>query len=75
MAGEIVVCAGGLTSNPCNTVMPSMAFAPIIIGATFTQLPTTTTSAPPIPEYPYGLTLLAILLVIGYGLVRRRINY
>ncbi len=36
---------------------------------------TTTTSAPPIPEYPYGLVLLAILLVIGYGLVRRRINY
>jgi hypothetical protein len=31
--------------------------------------------APPIPEYPYGLTLLAILLVIGYGVVRRRINY
>ena len=33
------------------------------------------TPTPPIPEYPYGLTLLAILLVIGYGLVRRRINY
>jgi hypothetical protein len=32
-------------------------------------------AAPPIPEYPYGLPLLAILLVIAYGLVRRRINY
>jgi hypothetical protein len=32
-------------------------------------------STPPIPEYPYGMPLLAILLVIGYGLVRRRINY
>ncbi len=26
----------------------------------------------PIPEYPYGLTLLAILLVMGYGVVRRK---
>ena len=30
---------------------------------------------PPIPEYPLGLPLLAILFVIGYGVVRRRINY
>ncbi|MGP8069437.1 MAG: hypothetical protein ACLP5V_06065 [Candidatus Bathyarchaeia archaeon] len=35
----------------------------------------TTTTTLPIPEYPYGLPLLAILLVIGYGVVRRRINY
>jgi hypothetical protein len=33
------------------------------------------TPPPPIPEYPLGLSLLAILLVIGYGLVRRRMNY
>ena len=26
----------------------------------------------PIPEYPFGLPLLAILTIIGYGLVRRR---
>lgn len=32
----------------------------------------TVNSAPPIPEYPLGLPLLAILTVIGYGLVRRR---
>ena len=28
--------------------------------------------APPIPEYPIGLPIIAILMVIGYGLVRRR---
>jgi len=27
---------------------------------------------PPIPEYPLGLALLAILMVISYGLIRRR---
>lgn len=31
-------------------------------------------TATPIPEYPLGLPLLAILLVVGYGLVRRRIK-
>jgi hypothetical protein len=30
------------------------------------------TPASPIPEYPLGLPILAILMVIGYGLVRRR---
>jgi len=30
------------------------------------------TVTPPIPEYPLGLPLLAILTVVGYGLVRRR---
>jgi len=28
--------------------------------------------APPIPEYPLGLPILATLMIIGYGLVRRR---
>jgi hypothetical protein len=27
---------------------------------------------PPIPEYPLGLPILAILTIIGYGLIRRR---
>ena len=31
-------------------------------------------AAPPIPEYPLGLPILAILTIIGYGLVRRRTN-
>jgi hypothetical protein len=33
---------------------------------------TTTTTAPPIPEYPLGLPLLAILMIIAYGLIKRR---
>ncbi len=55
------------TANPAITQVVTLTVDP---AAT-----TTTTSAPLIPEYPYGLTLLAILLVIGYGVVRRRINY
>jgi hypothetical protein len=43
----------------------------VMIADAVQGLPTT----PPIPEYPLGLPLLAILLVIGYGVVRRRINY
>ncbi len=39
---------------------------------TVTTTVTTTTAAPPIPEYPLGLPILAILAVIGYGLIRRR---
>jgi hypothetical protein len=30
------------------------------------------TPAPPIPEYPLGLPLLAIFMVVTYGLIRRR---
>ncbi|MGP8070724.1 MAG: hypothetical protein ACLP5V_12620 [Candidatus Bathyarchaeia archaeon] len=29
-------------------------------------------AAPPIPEYPYGLPLLAIFTVLAYGVIRRR---
>lgn len=32
----------------------------------------TVNAAPPIPEYPFGLPLLAIFTIIGYGLVRRK---
>ena len=28
--------------------------------------------APPIPEYPLGLPILAIFMIIGYGVIRRR---
>jgi hypothetical protein len=35
-------------------------------------LKATFTPVPPIPEYPLGLPILAILMIIGYGLVRRR---
>ena len=36
-------------------------------------LPLTVTSA--IPEYPLGLSILAVFMIVGYGLVRRRTRY
>ncbi|MGA2626096.1 MAG: hypothetical protein ABSF63_03415 [Candidatus Bathyarchaeia archaeon] len=32
-------------------------------------------STPPIPEYPIGLPILAIFMIIGYGLIRRKTRY
>lgn len=60
-AGQYNVFDSGDSSCTSFTVVPAVT--------------TTTSTASPIPEYPYGLPLLAILLVIGYRLVRRRINY
>jgi len=34
--------------------------------------PLTINAAPPIPEYPYGLAILAIFMTLGYGLIKRR---
>jgi hypothetical protein len=28
----------------------------------------------PIPEYPFGLAVLAVLMIIGYGVIRRRVT-
>jgi len=30
---------------------------------------------PPIPEYPVGLVVLAVFMIIGYGVIRRRTRY
>ena len=35
----------------------------------------TVNQAPPIPEYPYGLPLLAIFMVITYGVIRRKTKH
>jgi hypothetical protein len=43
---------------------------PVVNGGTVCAV--TTTTAPPIPEYPIGLPILAILTIIAYGLIRRR---
>jgi hypothetical protein len=29
-------------------------------------------STPPVPEYSFGLAVLAIFMIIGYGVIRRR---
>jgi hypothetical protein len=34
----------------------------------------TVTAGPPIPEYPLGLPLLAIFMVLGYAVIKRRIR-
>lgn len=43
---------------------PSIISTPVTV--------TVNPAAPPIPEYPLGLPILAIFMIIGYGLVRRR---
>ncbi|MGA2628413.1 MAG: hypothetical protein ABSF63_15290 [Candidatus Bathyarchaeia archaeon] len=37
-----------------------------------TPFSVTAATAPPIPEYPYGLPLLAILAIFAYGVIRRK---
>lgn len=48
----------------------------VYVWSTHTQVsvddPLTVAAAPPIPEYPFGLSLLAILMIVGYAVVRRR---
>jgi hypothetical protein len=33
-----------------------------------------TTTAPPIPEYPLGLPILAIFMLVAYGVIKRKIS-
>lgn len=76
-------------TEPQAAIAPSLVVSPISLsrGAgslgpdsiLIQQLPIPTFNlivdpAPPIPEYPLGLPILAILMIIGYGLVRRRNN-
>jgi hypothetical protein len=62
-----VSCTSGPTVNPCQIITPDTTGFTVTIEATFTQTPT-----PPIPEYPLGLPLLAILALLAYGVIRRR---
>ena len=34
--------------------------------------PFTVSSAPSIPEYPFGLAILAVFMIIGYGVIKRK---
>jgi hypothetical protein len=45
------------------------------IGGSFDQAFTVGSPAPPIPEYPIGLPILAIFMIIGYGVIRRKTRY
>jgi len=59
-------------SSPATWSSPGTGNASDNLRVTYTTPSTTTTTSPPIPEYPFGLVVLAILMIIGYGLVRRR---
>lgn len=45
---------------------------PVTDSAGATPFSVTAATTPPIPEYPYGLPLLAILTVIAYSVIRRK---
>ncbi|MGP8128579.1 MAG: hypothetical protein ACLP9D_12345 [Candidatus Bathyarchaeia archaeon] len=38
----------------------------------FASLTVTATSGPPIPEYPLGLAVLAVFMILAYGVIRRK---
>jgi hypothetical protein len=56
-----------VSENPPGDNGPACVDFTIIPAAT-----STTTSAPPIPEYPLGLPILAILTIFAYCIIRRR---
>ena len=58
-------CLGGPTVNPCQVQIPVGTNFAGTIGATFTPIP-------PVPEYPIGLPLLAIFMVLAYAVIKRR---
>ena len=66
--------AGAGSDQPASGSSVTMSWS-ISQGGVFWSLvavPLTPVTSPPIPEYPFGLSLLAILMIVGYGLVRRR---
>ena len=54
------------TSTGAVTNVGSTLISTIMDGIAWTSI------APPIPEYPFGLPILAIFMIISYGLIRRR---
>jgi hypothetical protein len=84
-------CAGSPLLTMSTWTSASGAFGPVTIPtsslsvgthcveavgvvSTVTEL-LTVDPAPPIPEYPFGLSLLAIFMVIGYGVIRRKAKH
>ena len=63
-----VTLTGGLTSGSYSAQVEDGSADLFGVCVPFTVM----SSAPPIPEYPLGLPLLAILTVIAYGVIRRR---
>jgi hypothetical protein len=58
-----------LTPGPYCVVLPASFFRGLAGSGFSTGLDVI---APPIPEYPIGLPLLVIFMIIGYGVIKRR---
>jgi hypothetical protein len=61
------ISTSSLTPGDTYCVYGGTAFSATILSAYLTVLPATV-----IPEYPIGLSILAIFMVIGYGVIRRK---
>ncbi len=61
-SGSSVTMSWSLVTQEPSSSSWSLVAVPLIPVAT----------PPPIPEYPLGLPILAILMLIGYGVIRRR---
>lgn len=78
-AGTYPMTATLSIPSPCpSTRAGAPCFGDLLVGLTTgTETPSFNLIVNPtvIPEYPLGLPLLAILTVIAFGLIRRRIRY
>lgn len=87
IAGSPVTAGSSFTLSPSGTSLflfeeysTSAVTSPTTFPATYTSefswfeigLVLNPAPTPPIPEYPFGLLILAILMLIGYGVIRRR---
>jgi hypothetical protein len=63
-----ITVPGGFAADTYAVVAQDTSYAAVEVSSACNFL----TVAPPIPEYPIGLPILAILMLFGYGLVRRR---
>jgi hypothetical protein len=80
LQGQATPVAGSFSVNvPTSTLNPGtycITFASQCTGTCPDSPPnvndTLIVSATPIPEYPLGLPILAIFMIIGYGVIRRK---
>jgi hypothetical protein len=63
-----ITAAAGLPAGTYTVYAQDTSYAAVDVSSTCDPL----TVAPPIPEYPFGLAVLAIFMVIAYGVIRRK---
>jgi hypothetical protein len=54
---------------------PAGQYSVSVVGDTPSCVNFTVQAASPIPEYPLGLVVLAIFMIIAYGIIRRKTRY